>query len=231
MTLCKSEPDGGNRSEVMEFKKNSMMLSAMFYDNKLWYAMNEFLLDEKGNSKGYESNYSTDVLNLEDNKISVLDNTKTTQINFRGVANKKIYTGKSDFTQQDASTMIAAYNLDTSQFEEITKDGMAKNSFLVNGMYYDYDATKNEIYEIDTKTQESKKIINVKVPEGYTVINFTNDPSGIMSLNLSKDNKRAGVIYVDVETKKVIESEKPILTKANDKYYVLNDDQKISELS
>ena len=227
--LCSSKLDGSERKELLKFAKNSIIESAMFFQDSFYYTLNTFEVDEKGNKLQYAYNYSSYVFNLKDGSSQKIPGKKAIANRFMGTLQDKAAIMRID--GKNKNSVGALYTLEKDNKLKLIEDTYKqKNSFLVEDHYYDFDTKTSTIYTINPVTHKADKLMQVKLPKGYQVGSVNTTNFAMMEIRLIKDKRYTGSLWIDLDEKTVVETKKPFYVKADQGYFVQNEDQTLTRI-
>ena len=221
--LCSSDVDGTNVTKLADLADMAVIDSAMFYDQKLWYTENAFELDEKGKIISTGHTYRFQVLDLTSKESKLIREEEGTMVLPRGAMNHTLYLSS---TNKDGESALVSYQ---EEWKELMNPYDLPNSFVIGTYVYGYDEQRNQVYRMDVTTMQKEDVMEINIPQGYEANGAITDDSGVMTIQLSKDQQIVGEMYVDVIHEKAIEGEGRVVYIKGNKYYRLDQQGMIVE--
>ena len=221
-TLCSSDVDGTNLKKVSDIAEMAVVDNATFFDQKVWYTENAFETDDKGNIISTSNQFKLMCLDLVQNSIETIKESKDEMILGRGIYDHQYYFINSKYENGQSVTNLVKYQEDTKTFEDIYHCESG-NSFLIDKYYYDYDKETGKIFCIDVSNQSKNDFMDYQPEEGYEVASVQTDDQGIMTMILKKDDQVVGETYINLLTGKVISGIGKVIYLKDGHYYRLNE--------
>ena len=72
--------------------------------------------------------------------------------------------------------------------------------------------------------------MQVKLHKGYQVGSVNTTSFAMMEIRLIKDKRYTGSLWIDLDEKTVVETKKPFYVKADQGYFVQNEDQTLTRI-
>lgn len=213
--LCKSKEDGTDRQEIIKLPKGAIA-GAMFYDHKLYMSIQTMVFDPKNEQAKPKEEVMGYIFDLSTKKMKEFKIPKDYNILFTGVVNHKVYLEEFNtvsFTNMKTSIL----DEDNLTLHETLNSGKETSYIHDNKLYFGKDMV---IKSIDVHTKKESDIMKI-TNDMYKVNAYNNDPSGIMTVvYIEKKGENPKEMYIDVDMKKEIHTNKKVVMKLHGKYLV-----------